>query len=320
MTIDTNDWHQHALVNKLQTLLLLLVMGSLMLLLGFLLWGRDGLVTLAITVVLLMLFNPRFAPELIMQMYGAVPLSSHEAPMLHAAIQELSRRAGLDAAPGLYYIPSRMLNAFTVGGMQNASIALTDGLLQNLDSEEIVAVLAHEVSHIRNNDMGVMGLADLFSRLTSLFSLFGQFLLIVNLPLFFLANVSINWFAIVLLIFSPVICALAQLGLSRTREYHADLNAVRLTGNPRGLVRALLKIEQVQNSWLEHLFLPGRKLPEPSLLRSHPPTDERVRRLMELEVMENHFSPLIDAGTLRELLQSRKVMRHPRWHITGLWH
>jgi len=80
--------------------------------------------------------------------------------------------------------------------------------------------------------MWVMGLADLFSRLTSTLSLFGQFLLLLNLPLLMFSNVGISWFAILILIFAPSISALAQLGLSRTREYHADLNAVRLTGDP----------------------------------------------------------------------------------------
>ncbi len=322
MALDEKYWNQHALANKLQTLLLLLVMACLMFLLGFLLWANEGIIVLAVTGVLLLLFNPGFTPKLIMQMYSAVPLSKSQAPLIYTAVQELSRRAGLTTVPVLYYVPSSILNAFTVGRRGNACIGISDGLLQTLNAEEIVAVLAHEISHIRNNDMSVMGLADMFSRLTSMFSLFGQLLLMVNLPLILLTNVSINWFAIALLIFSPTICSLAQLGLSRTREYDADLNAARLTGNSDGLVRALVKIEHAQNGWLERLFLPGRRLPEPSLLRTHPPTKERVRRLMELKIEEEEF-PLpsfSDRETLRHLLQSRKITRRPRWHFNGLWH
>ena len=86
-----------------------------------------------------------------------------------------------------------------------------------------------------------------------------------------------------LFILAPTISTLAQLGISRIREYDADLNAIRLTKDPRGLANALVKIERVQNGWLEHLFMSGRKIPEPSFLRTHPPTAERVQRLLSYE-------------------------------------
>lgn len=322
MALDIDSWNQHALTNRLQTLLLLTIMGCLMLLLGYLLWDAEGLVILAVTGALLLLLNPRFTPQLIMRLYGAYPLSSRQAPLLHAAIMELSRRAELSLAPTLYYIPSSLLNAFTVGPRDNASIGLSDGLLRTLNDEELIGVLAHEISHIRNNDMRVMGLADLFSRVTSLFSLFGQLLLLLNLPLLLTTDTGINWFAILLLIISPHICALAQLGLSRTREYDADLNAARLTGDPEALARALVKIENVQGGWLEKLLFPGRKIPEPSLLRTHPQTEERVRRLMELKIPEkcHPLQAILSRGPMHDLLQAEKIKRRPRWHIGGLWH
>lgn len=322
MSLDIDHWKQHSLANRLQTLLLLAVMGGFMLLLGFLLWGMEGIAILAITGALLLLVNPRFTPQLIMRLYGAFPLSPQQAPLTHAAVRELSRRAHLTVLPKLYYIPSSMLNAFSVGRPDNASIAVSDALLRALNTEELVGVLAHEISHIRNNDMGVMGLADMFSRLTSLMSLFGQILLLLNLPLFFLTDTGINWFAILLLIISPHLCALAQLGLSRTREYDADLNAARLTGDPEGLARALIKIEQAQGGWLERLFFPGRKVPEPSMLRTHPPTKERVRRLMELKIPDDIF-PLhliLARDRLAQLRHLKQIQRRPRWHIDGLWH
>lgn len=322
MALDLDNWRQHAFANRMQTVLLLIVIGGLMLLLGYLLWGIDGLVILAFAGVLLLLFNPRLTPQLIMRLYGAYPLSSRQVPLLHAAVLELSRRADLLVAPTLYYIPTRILNAFTVGNRNNASIALSDALLRTLNDEELIGVLAHEISHIRNNDMSVMGLADMFSRLTNLFSLFGQFLLFLNLPLILLTDASINWFAILLLIVSPHICALAQLGLSRTREYNADLNAARLTGDPEALAKALIKIENAQGGWLEKLFFPGRKIPEPSLLRTHPPTEERVKRLMELKIPER-FHPLqliLSRGALHDFLDLERVNRRPQWHIGGLWH
>ncbi|KRT56746.1 heat shock protein HtpX [endosymbiont of Ridgeia piscesae] len=258
-------------------------MVSFLSLLGWVLWGVDGIFWLLLLGFVLLLFNPVASPWLIMRMYRATRLTSVKAPTLDSTLRELAHRAGLHRVPELFYVPSPMVNAFTVGSRNEAVIAVTDGLLRSLDTRETVGVLAHEVSHVRNNDMWVMGMADLFSRLTSLLSLLGQFLLLLNLPLIVMSNVSINWFAILLLIFAPNLSALAQLGLSRTREYEADLSAARLTGDPEGLANALVKIEQRSGSLLERLFLPGRRIPEPSLLRTHPPTKERVRRLMALK-------------------------------------
>ncbi len=321
MTLDVKSWNQHALANRIQTLLLLMVMGAFMLLLGLILWGIEGIIILALAGALLLLFSPALTPQLIMRMYGASRLPMQQAPVIYAIIDELSRRAKLTSAPAVYYIPSGIINAFSVGRPGNAGIGITDGFLRNMNTDEAIGVLAHEISHIRNNDMGVMGLADMFSRLTSMLSLLGQLLLLVNLPLILLTDVSINWFAILLLILAPTICALAQMGLSRTREFDADLNAARLTGNPEGLASALVKIERLQGGWLERLFFPGRRVPEPSLLRTHPPTDQRVRRLLELELPENLY-PLqwIESGSLNHSLARMRVQRRPKWHFNGLWH
>ncbi len=318
-------WRQHALLNQLQTLLLLAVMGLFLAALGWLLWGSDGVVMLTFAGVVATLLNPGVSPRLVMRLYRATPLSPQQAPRLHQALEVLARRAGLPATPRLYYVPSSMVNAFAVGRPDQAAVAVTDGLLHTLDLRETVGVLAHEVSHIRSNDMWVMGLADLFSRLTSTLSLFGQFLLLLNLPLILFGQVGVSWLAIALLIFAPTLSTLAQLGLSRTREYDADLNAARLTGDPEGLARALLKIERVQGGWMERIFLPGRRLPEPSLLRTHPPTEERVARLRELQLGDDErFEPLeLPGGLSRRPVEEdfgAPLRRPPRWHISGLWH
>ncbi len=316
--LNSDIWLQHSFANRLQSLLLLAIMGGFLALLGQLLWGADGIVLLLLLGGVLLLFNPVVTPQLIMRMYRATRLTPDQAPALHAALVEFARRAGLSTVPVLYYIPSSMLSAFTVGRHNEAAIAVTDGLLQTLETRETIGVLAHEVSHVRNNDTWVMGVADMFSRLTSMLSLFGQFLLILNLPLILLSNVGINWFAILILIFAPNLSALAQLGLSRTREYDADLNAARLTGDPEGLARALLKIEQRSGSFMERIFLPGRRIPEPSLLRTHPPTEERVRRLMELKLPAYSAHPQMKS--VSEPAFGDRIDHPPRWRVTGLWH
>jgi heat shock protein HtpX len=321
--IDTGVWLEHAWRNRMQSLLLLAVMAGFLALLGWLLWGRDGLLVLVSVGVVAVLANPAFSPWLVMRMYGARPLSHHEAPLLWQVMLALTARADLTSSPQIFYIPSRMLNAFAVGTREQSAIAVTDGLLRRLDRDELIGVLAHEVSHIRSNDLWVMGLADLFSRATNLLSLLGQFLLLLNLPLILFSQVTISWWAILLLIFAPNLSALAQLALSRTREYDADLNAARLTGNPEGLARALAKIERVQGGWLERIFLPGRRVPEPSLLRTHPETEERIARLMALKPEfkgADHSWPRREAVPDIDALLGARVQRVPHWHINGLWY
>jgi heat shock protein HtpX len=315
-------WHRHALANTLQSIALLAAMGGFLALLGWMLWGANGVVWLLLAGALLLLFNPVASPGLIMRMYRAERVTPDRAPLLTGALTDLARRAGLPTVPALYYIPSSMTNAFSTGFSDHAAIAVSDGLLHRLNTRETVAVLAHEVSHVRNNDIWVMGMADMFNRLTSMLSLFGQFLLFLNLPLMLLSGVSIHWGAVLILILAPTLSALAQLGLSRTRELNADLNAVRLTGDPKSLARALVKIEQTQGPFWERILLPGRRIPEPSMLRTHPPTEERVRRLLELELPTRPVAitlPL-QRGIGAEPRVGDPITRRPSWHITGLWH
>ncbi len=322
--LDPQMSRRHILLNRIQTVLLIALMAGLMILLGYLLWGPDGMVMLLLVGGLVAVLNPVLSPQLVMAMYGARPLRVEEAAGLYRLVDELARRAELDYRPRLYIVPSQMVNAFAIGSSRQASIGLTDGLLRRLDERELAGVLAHEISHIRHHDIWVMGLADLFSRLTSLLSLFGQLLLLINLPLLLFTSASINGWVILVLILAPTASTLAQLGLSRTREYDADLGAARLTGDPDGLARALLKIEQIQGGWLERIFLPGRRVPEPSLLRTHPPTAERVRRLQELKP-EGGGRPLPTSAPfpVEDWLAGRgrgRRQRPPRWHINGLWY
>ena len=322
--VDSFTWMQHSWRNRLQSIVLLLVMAGFLMLLGMLLWGRDGIWMMLTVGVVGVLMNPSISPRLVMRLYDARLLAPEQAPDLHDILLALSRRAGLQQVPVLYYIPSSMLNAFAVGNQQQSAIAVTDGLLRQLDRRELTGVLAHEISHVRNNDLWVMGLADMFSRTTSTLSLMGQFLLLLNLPLILLSGVVISWFAILLLVFAPTLSALAQLALSRTREFDADLGAAWLTGDPEGLALALAKIEKIQGGWMERIFLPGRRVPEPSILRTHPDTRERIARLLALKPGPGSDAGLVlphDAGstTLPKGL-GLPVARPPSWHISGLWH
>ncbi len=320
--IDNETWLQHAWQNRLQSLFLLAVMACFLALLGWLLWGQDGVVILVSAGLAGVLLNSSISPRLVMLLYGASPVRPDQAPALWKALEVLSDRAELPAIPQMYYVPSQMLNAFAVGTRRHSAIAVTDGLVRQLDLRELVGVVAHEVSHVRNNDLWVMGLADMFSRTTSLLSLLGQFLLLLNLPLILLSKISVSWLAIFLLVFAPNLSALAQLALARTREFNADLNAARLTGDPDGLASALMKIERAQGGWLERVFMPGRRVPVPSLLRTHPETEERVRRLMELkpELQGTDILLASEPDFDRFAAFGKPVSRPPRRHIGGLWH
>lgn len=268
-------WHYYARRNALQSLVLILFMGGFLALLGWQLWGGAGLVLLLAMGLSAVIFNPALSPGWIMRLYGARALRPGQLPALDQTLDWLVQRAGLAHRPTLYLIPSRVMNAFSVGSPERSAIGLSDGIIRRLPLRQLAGVLAHEVSHIRHNDLWVMGLADLFSRLTGVLAFVGQCLLILNLPLLLLGMVTINWWLILQLMLAPLISALAQLALSRTREYAADMNAARLTGDPDGLAQALMAIERQQGNLFEQMLLPGAA-GAGALAAAHPSADRRA--------------------------------------------
>lgn len=318
MMLNPAEWRRDTLLNRLQSFLLMAFMCGFLAALGYLVAGPDGLVVLLVFSLVLLSVNTAATPWLLLRLYRARRLYPEAVPVLYAMLRELCRRAELPAVPTLYYVPSRMVNAFTVGDRRNAAVALTDGLLASLDGREMAGVLAHEISHIRNGDITVMGLADLIGRLTNFLSLFGQLTLLVNLPLLWAGDRHINLWAFALLVFAPQIALLSQLGLSRIREYHADLNAAMLTGDPHGLASALVKIERGSRR-LIRVLLPGLGVPEPSWLRTHPPIEERVRRLRALAPRPT--ATWQDAALAADRPGVPQLgRRNPRYHWSGLWY
>ncbi|SEG72039.1 zinc metalloprotease HtpX [Marinobacterium lutimaris] len=311
-------WRSQALLNALESALLILFMGGFMAALGWQLWGGAGVALLLLVGLLTLVFNPALSPRWVMKLYGAKPLQKTHAPALSELTRWLCERAGLEKEPEIYLIPSRVMNAFSVGFSGRSAVALSDAMMRQLELRELAGVLAHEISHIRHNDLWVMGLADLFSRMTSMMAFVGQILLLMNLPLMLLGMVTINWWLILLLMIAPLLSALAQLALSRTREYAADMGAARLTGDPRGLARALERIEKAQGGWIEHILAPGNRVPDPSLLRTHPRTAERVERLLVLE-QEMDQSERLPLEQLLHRYDHPEIMRKPRRRIWGTW-
>lgn len=170
---------------------------------GWLFGGRVFAMGAIVAVAVLCFLSPKISPLFTRQMFRGRRLTYTAAPNRYRALKALSERAELPRIPVLCYLPNGALNAFTVGAPGNAAIAISDGILRRRDENEISAVLAHEVSHIRHNDPRIMGFAALSNQL--------------------IHSISV----------------MLQLALSRTREYRADIGAAELTGSPEPLASAL---------------------------------------------------------------------------------
>ena len=270
----------HQWYNTLHTWLMIAGSALLMALIAYSVFGVPGIAWAVILTAFGLWQAVRISPKMVLKLYKARALRADEVPQLHQLMRELTRHATLPAVPQLYYVPSQMMNAFAVGQIHDSAIAVTDGLIRNLSLRQLAGVLAHEVSHIRNEDLTVMALGDVLSRLTGTLSTVG---LLIGIPAALLSDGgAISWVTIAALVAAPTVGGLLQLALSRTREYDADLDAAGLTGDPEGLASALLTLEHKHGSMWEQLVLPGSRSPEPSIMRTHPKTADRVRRLLSL--------------------------------------
>lgn len=315
--LNEGERRRHKLRNIVQSALLL---GGMVVLLAACMWlvfGPEIALWGMIGWGAALLFGPSVSPRFVLGLYRARHLGPTDFPEGFDMLERLRRRAGLPRTPALYYLPSATVNAFTLGRRDDAVVAVTDGMLRTLTLRELTGVLAHEISHVRNNDLWIMNLADSISRLTTLMAVAGVMVGIVMLPLALAGEAAVPLPLIVLLMAAPTIGSLLQLALSRAREYDADLDAAGLTGDPVGLASALQKLERIQAGAWERILFPGRRMPDPSLLRTHPPTAERIRRLLALytppaeypvgrPVVFGHHIPIIET--------------RPRWRRSGLWY
>ena len=217
-------------------------------------------------------------------------------------------------------IPSTTLNAFATGTPDRAAIALTEGLLRRLTLREIAGVLAHEISHIRNNDLAVMATADILSRLTQGLYYAGLAALFINLPALLVADVAVSWWAVLVLMLAPLLSSLLQLGLSRAREYDADVEAAMLTGDPLGLASALRRLETYTGRVWEDMLppVPARRVPAPSVLRTHPDTASRVERLLALRDIQQLPQIVVVEEPVISLAGWGPIEMRPSYRFPGL--
>ena len=276
--IDSAVQRQHNFRNTLHTILLVAGTGLIMGALAYVMFGWVGLVAATVFGAIGIAGLGQVSPKMVLGLYKARPLEEHEAPQLHEIMRQLAKRADLPSVPTLHYVPTKMMNAFAVGRREDSAVAVTDGLLRAMTMRQLSGILAHEVAHIKSGDLKVMGLADVLNRITSLLSNIG----LLGIPLVFGTGINVPVVGLLLMIAAPTLGGLLQLGLSRAREYDADLDGASLTGDPEGLASALKVLEERQGGKWEGLVLPGSRLPQPSLLRTHPKTEDRIARLLAL--------------------------------------
>lgn len=272
-----SEKEKYRLQNIFNKYLLLISILSLALILGAMWLGWEVTLWFIGISSILFILAPKASPKLIMRWQSATKINTHNYPDLHNLIYTLASRAGLKVFPEIYFIPKNNINAFAIGTKSKPVLGITAGLIRLLNDRQLAGVLAHEISHIKNNDLFFKNLAHSFGNFANSLSLIGRILLIINLPLLFLGYETISWVAILLLIFTPFIIMLLQMALSRSMEYLADSDAGEITGDPHGLASALQRIDDAQRPWW-HLWQPNVKSNE--WLSSHPETKKRIQKLI----------------------------------------
>ena len=265
---------------NIQTIFVLIMMVALFLVVGFAFLGASGLaIVLGGSFLLLLALGGQ---EVKVDPSQARKLDSGEEPRLRDILGEISEQAGLPEVPDVYLIDTEEMNAAAFGRQSNPRLAVTRPLLSHLSDRELRAVVAHEVTHISQHDLAFYRLFMMLQLFTITVARVGWLMLLLFWPVLITSGTRLPPGTIGLLIGAPIISVLLQLGLSRSREYAADLGAVELTEDPEGLADALKKIDRRQQQlWRQVLPLPQRRR-RGSVLRTHPNQEHRVARLREL--------------------------------------
>lgn len=276
----------------LKTTLLLGLMTGLLLWVGDTVGGRDGVIVALLFATVMNFGSWWFSDRLVLRMYGAQPVEEADAPDLFRMVRELTNRAGIPL-PKLYVIASDTPNAFATGrNPSHAAVAVTTGIVRTLSPAELRGVMAHELGHVANRDTLVStvaatmaGVVMMVARLAYWGALFGGGQRRDGEE----GGSALGGLAMMLL--APVAAMLIQMAISRSREFGADAFSARVTHDPLSLASALEKIAiGVERRPMQaspataHLFimnpLSGQRLA--GLFSTHPPTEERIRRLRSM--------------------------------------
>src|ERR687892_1354404 len=228
-------------MNFARTALLLAAMTALFLVVGYLIAGEGGLLIAFLIALAMNGWAYWNSDKAVLRMHRARPVTRASAPELVGLVEQLARRADLPM-PAVYLLETNQPNAFATGrNPENSAVAVTRGLIQSCDSEELAGVIAHELAHIKNRDTLIMTITATLAGAIGFLSQFAFF--------FGMGRDSRNPLGIVgtllIMILAPLAAMLVQMAISRTREYSADRQGAEICGHPLWLARALQKIEQL---------------------------------------------------------------------------
>lgn len=277
-------------MNTMKTTFLMALMMVLFLFIGNLVGGSTGM-TFALVISLLMNFGSYwFSDKIVLAMYGARQVDASTAPKLYGLVEELAKSAGLPT-PRVYIIDNPTPNAFATGrNPQNAAVAVHTGILQMLNDDELAGVLGHELAHVKHRDILIgtiaatmVGTITYIAQMASWAVMFGR-----NSDRDDDSALS----SLFLMIVAPIAATLLQLAISRSREYEADKGGAEISGNPLYLASALKKLTRANEIMPDpdpkpataHMFIvnPLRGGGIMSLFSTHPPMEERIKRLEEM--------------------------------------
>ncbi len=276
--------------NGLKTAALLGLLTGIILLVGYALGGSGGVIIAAIISLIMNGVSYFFSDKLALRSMGARPVSESEFPQLYQMVRELSTKAG-QPMPRLYVSPVMQPNAFATGrNPQNAAVCVTEGITRILDYRELRAVIGHELAHVYNRDILISSVAAALAGIITMLSYFAFFL-----PMGGDDEDGVNPVALLLmLILGPMAATIIQLAISRNREFQADASGAELSNDPLALANALKKIHmgtqqlplpaEGRLASTAHLMIdnPLKGGGIASLFSTHPPMQERVRRLEQM--------------------------------------
>ena len=277
-------------VNQLKTVVLLGALTGILLFVGQLVGGASGLTIALIFAIVMNLGSYWFSDKIVLKMYKAKEVKESEAHRLFKIVREVSQAANIPM-PKVYIIPSEQANAFATGrNPQHASVAATQGILKLLNDEELKGVMAHEIAHVKNRDILISSVAATIAGVISYVAFMARWAAIFGGR----GRDSGNLVSlIVLAIITPLIATIIQLAISRSREYLADATGAKIVQNSNGLASALEKLHsdvkrnpmKLGNQSTAHLFIsnPFRARGIMKLLSTHPPMEERIRKLNSMK-------------------------------------
>ncbi len=282
--------------NTVKTTILLGALTGLLLVFGKLLGGNVGMVIALIMAALMNFGSWFYSDRIVLSMYGAREVSPEEAPELHAIVERLARNAGIPK-PKVAIVPMDIPNAFATGrDPEHGVVCVTTKLLEVLNRDEVEGVLSHEIGHIINRDTLIQAVAATIAGAITMLANMGQWALLFG----FGRDEDEGWAEtiglLLMVILAPIAALLIQMAISRSREFKADATGARISGKPEALASALEKLEaysrHIPQSIVKaevrpatsHLFIvnPFKGDTLAVLFSTHPPTRERVRRLLDM--------------------------------------